>query len=154
MKFTIMGYMLDTDDTDNEELYYMDMTILYRLIKKKFPNAGIDNFIYHYDKDGNYTCVCLFRDADHLCSENWIKEEDFRLIIGSDDTQTFQEAMTAIHEGSRNACRPVNKYADGCHYIKRSKVEKYFMDHFVESGVKSVDICFDNKNLFIMLNGY
>lgn len=149
MKFTIMGYMLDTDD---EEFFYMDNENLFLLTMDEFPDADIDDVIYEYDKDNNFACIYFVRNADLRCNYNWIKEDDFRLIIGSDDTRTFQEAMTAIHEENRDAYHPIDKYVYD-YYIKKSKVKKYFMDHFVESGVKSVDFFCDNTLLCIMLFG-
>ena len=149
MKFTVMDYTIDTDD---EEFFYMDNENLFLLTMDEFPDADIDDVIYEYDKDNNFACIYFVRNADLRCNYNWIKEDDFRLIIGSDDTQTFLKAMNAIHEENRDACHPIDKHVYDC-YIKKSKVKKYFMDHFVESGVKSVDFFCDNTLLCIMLFG-
>ena len=149
MIFTVMDYTIDTDDERLFELHYEN---LLHFTWDEFPDADIDDVIYEYDKDNNFACIYFVRNADLRCNYNWIKEDDFRLIIGSDDTQTFLEAMNAIHEENRDACHPIDKHAYG-YYIKKSKVKKYFMDHFVESGVKSVDFFCDNTLLCIMLFG-
>ena len=145
MKFTVLGYTIDTEKETDFNGLGEKLTILASCY---YPELNVQNVVYDHDASSNVAKMIFVRESKSFMDSGWIKEDDCQLITAMGKEYFYPEA----YGGKDNGYFMLVAYA-GSWYAADDRVKKYFMDYQAEEDVKDVDFYFNDRHLEIKVIG-